>query len=111
MFPHRHSRFCGRICRFHVNRCLQREAERNKGRKLESHAGAAGNDETGTLSEGETAMTYKNKKIIRMMGWMNSKGSIIKIWYADHTTELINDAKVIAREGGQHNGNRKMEVD
>lgn len=56
-------------------------------------------------------MTYKNKKIIRMMGWMNSKGSIIKIWYADHTTELINDAKVIAREGGQHNGNRKMEVD
>ena len=42
-------------------------------------------------------MTYKNKKIIRMMGWMNSKGSIIKIWYVDHTTEIINDIKVTAR--------------
>ena len=42
-------------------------------------------------------MTYKNKKIIRLMGWMNSKGSIIKIWYADHTTEIINYVKATAR--------------
>jgi hypothetical protein len=65
--------------------------------KLEGHAGAVGNDEAGTLSERKIAMTYKSKRIIRMMGWMNSKGSIIKIWYADHTTEIINDMKVAAR--------------
>ena len=42
-------------------------------------------------------MNCKSKRIVRMMGWMNSKGSIIKIWYADHTTEIINDIKVAAR--------------
>ena len=42
-------------------------------------------------------MNCKSKRIVRMMGWMNSKGSIIKIWYADHTTEIINDIKAAAR--------------
>ena len=64
---------------------------------MERHAGAAGNDEAGNTEQRRIAMTYKSKKIIRMMGWMNSKGSIIKIWYADHTTEIINDIKVAAR--------------
>lgn len=34
-------------------------------------------------------MTYRNKKIIRLMGWMKGNTSVTKILYEDKTTEFI----------------------